>query len=184
MTREQIIDEIIEAQIRKIGSDTSAAERESYLADQRRVLLERLTETDYIVCSDFDLDVLCCSSCHMYATYDMWDITLADGRHAWVCDPYRHILMRKICVKPSPDSREEMRLLDEIFGGANVPDPAVETLNAALQSARSDSEKVRLCLQYVHHFYGRIRGTLSIQELLRRNFRLIGSAPAIQAKIV
>jgi hypothetical protein len=71
--------------------------REEYLAEIRTVPNERLTESHYLTCEDFDhFDIRCCDTCHTsYPHCEMWIVVLSDGRYAWVCDSIKAILMRE-----------------------------------------------------------------------------------------
>lgn len=141
-------------------------------------LERRLTEHQYLTCVDFDhFDVNCCANCHTgYPHYDMYDVTLDDGRHAWVCCPIRHILMREVRMIGGPVAEERLKLLQDIFGCP--PDPVEEKLHLANLAAKTDEERLSYCLMSAHHVYGRRRGHNNIDALVSRALRLPGRGPA------
>jgi hypothetical protein len=111
----------------------------------------------------------------------MWIVVLDDGRHAWVCDAIKDILMRQTKFVPStPDVEEALRLLDEIFGGSE-PDRIGDALHAASMAANSDEEKLYYCIKYAHHKGNRKRGHKTVETLVNRALRLPGRGPARRA---
>jgi hypothetical protein len=146
-------------------------------------LERRLTDHEYLTCTSFDhLDVNCCASCHTgYPHYDMYDVTLDDGRHAWVCCPIRNILMRRVKTEGNPNEERPVKIFEEILGGA--PDPVVDRLNAANLAAKTDEDHLRYCLTYAHHVYGRKRGHKTLETLVNRALRLPGCGPAKNSKL-
>jgi hypothetical protein len=141
-------------------------------------LERRLTKGAYLTCTDFDhLDVNCCESCHTgYPHYDMYDVPLDDGRHAWVCCPIRNVLLRQVKADGSPDEQKRVELFEEIFGASL--NPAVEALYAANLLAKTDEERLRYCLAYAHEVYGRKRGHKTLKTLVNRALRQPGRGPA------
>jgi hypothetical protein len=117
-------------------------------------LRRRLTVPQYFTCNDFaHFDLQCCTICHTsYPHYDMWDVTLCDDSHAWVCQPLVFLLMRQIHIRGS--SKEE-KLLTEILG-PEPEDKHSDALTAAYSDAVTDDEKLLCCLRYLHHDYGRL----------------------------
>jgi hypothetical protein len=102
-------------------------------------------------------------------------ITL-ENRHASVCDPFQHVLMRQIRGETPPEQEKTLALLDEIFDAS--PDPVIESRNAMNLGGRSDEERLRLCLRYVHHVYGQKLGDQDAEALVAHARDLPGSAPA------
>jgi hypothetical protein len=112
----------------------------------------------------------------------MWVVKLSDGRHAWVCDPIKDILMRQTGIMPvPPEVKKALKLLDEIFGGSD-PDPIRDSLHDGAMAASSDEEKLYYCLKYAHHLRGRKRGDEPLEELVSQALRLPGRGPAQSAK--
>jgi hypothetical protein len=199
-TREQIIAEIVrqyekddqpaehyEALAEDRGQsfvDNLHAEKKAYPGIVRGELAKRLTEDTYLTCDDFDhFDVTCCDTCHTcYPHYEMWIVKLSDGHHAWVCDPIEHILMRRTKTVPSsPEDKEKLALLGDIFGGWK-PDPVEDELHAASMAATTDEQKLYYCIKYAHHVHKRKRGHKSIETLVGRALRLPGRGPAKSSK--
>ena len=129
-TRQQIVDEILqwhEGRCKKSDEgdyyknlaeeqgqdyvDKLIAERDGYFKEIEVELAKRLTEESYLTCEDFDhFDVTCCDTCHTCYPHDeMWIVVLSDGRHAWVCDSIKHILMRQTDLTPvSPETEKAL----------------------------------------------------------------------------
>jgi hypothetical protein len=198
MKREQIIAEIVSDQARWTAVEPAVDDaragtrkgtfakrlrrRKPYLVEVNDVLSARLTESEYLTCAELDLDVNCCETCHKhYPHYEMWDITLCDGRHAWVCDPFRDVLMREIKTDNTPEREQVLVIAVDI--AASFPDPVADSLHEANLAAQSDEERLQLCLKYVHHFYGRKRGDEAVEVIIRRAGELLGSAPATGAEL-
>lgn len=197
MTRDQIIDLIVCEQedwtVPYADIDGEAIgeqylrqtweKEKSFLAEVKTILTRRLTEREYLTCAEFDvLDVKCCDHCHSgYPHWDMWDITLPNGRHAFVCDPFHHVLMRKVRGNLTPEQEELIAQLNDVFGQS--PDPEVESLNAASLVAESDDERLRLCLKYVYHVYGRKRNDRPLEAIIESARDLLGTKSAIRAKL-
>jgi len=110
------------------------------------------------------------------------------GSFAWVCDPLKDVLTRQIDDMRREKGTPAQLLLDSIFGGAEPSLPLLQNhpdrewtaiyelelpssleaggmdydylgaLVEANEIAESDDVKLKCCLRYVHHSYGR-RGT-------------------------
>jgi hypothetical protein len=165
-------------------ADELRAEFENYPTVIRLELEKRLTEETYLTCEDFDhFDTNCCETCHTcYPHYEMSIVVLSDGRHAWLCDSVKGILMRHTKFVPSsPEGKEKFRLLAEIFGAK--PDPIEDELHEASLAACSDEERLYYCIKYSHHIHKRKRGHKTIETLVQRALRLPGRGPARSARI-
>lgn len=195
MKREHIITQILldhqRTAVTELESPTALTEEQGHPAvddllqrgqSDSSVILEelerRLTEDQYLTCVDFQhFDVCCCMSCHtVYPHYDMYVVNLDDGRHAWVCCPMRHILLREVRATGGPNAEESLKLLRDIFNCP--PDPVEERLHLANVAATTDEERLGYCLMYAHHVYGRRRGRNNLDALVSRALRLPGRGPA------
>jgi hypothetical protein len=167
--------------------DKWLTERREYPNILRRVLEERLSASEYLTCEDFAVfDVGCCPSCHdsVCEHYDMYQVTLADGRHAWVCCPMKSILFRQTKKDndgSDPDFEKKAELLAEIFNSS--PDPVQEELHRASLAATTDEQRLTCSLRYAHHTYGRKDGTETAETLVKRALRLPVCGPATRATI-
>jgi hypothetical protein len=192
MKRQQIINQILQDHQGTAGIDVDPAaltkehgqaaflmqSSQAYSSVIVAELERRLTEREYLTCADFNhFDVHCCVNCHAgYPHYDMYIVDLDNGRHAWVCCPIRHILMREVRTISAPDAEEKMKILEEILGCP--PDPIEKELHVANLAAKTDEERLGHCLAYAHHVYGRRRGHKRLDTLVSRALLLPGRGPA------
>jgi hypothetical protein len=117
----------------------------------RAELEKRLTEEAYLTCEDFDLfDLPCCDCCHSDPHYQMIDVVLSHGRHAWVCCAITEILTRTTRSVSSPESEAEKasQLWEEAW--ESQPDPVLDELHRANVRAESDEAKLFYCLSYAY----------------------------------
>jgi hypothetical protein len=142
---------------------------------------KRLTDANrYFTCRDFTcFDVKCCPhSCHgHYSHYDASVVTLADRSFAWVCCRLTTILTRDIgrrdkdpvavaryneysvnCYQSHP-KRLQLPVYElDLPTALKSIGPDEDYLNALVEAnkaAESDDIKLKCCLRYVHHLYGR-----------------------------
>ena len=166
---------------------------------------------DDFACFDVKCEDLCHSH---YSHYDSWTVTLADGSFAWVCDPLKDVLTRQIDDMRREKGTAAQLLLDSIFGGAEPSVPLLQNhpdrewtaiyelelpssleaggidydylgaLVEANEAAESDDVKLKCCLRYVHHSYGRKGPALQtinaiVEGLKTRDVHKAISSPAI-----
>jgi hypothetical protein len=104
----------------------------------------------------------------------MSDVVLTDGRHAWVCHSIEHIFMREAKIVWDDPRKEE--LLQLIFG--KRPDAVGDEIDVAYRAALTDVEKLKHCLRYAHHVYGRKRGNEPVNAIVAKALNLPGGQPA------
>jgi hypothetical protein len=155
---------------------------DAYSVIMHTELEKRLTEPAYLTCTDFShFEARCCCTCHGEPHYMMIDVVLSDGRHAWVCDTIRDILIRQTKAPPpldDPEWKAKDRLLKKIFGWKR--DPVEDRIHVSNMKARSDEEKLYYCIKYAHYRSGIKRSRKQLKALVDQALSLPGGQPAIK----
>ena len=211
-----LVENDIDPKYRYLAKDANRHERSGGYEDMiiAELRQKRLSEAhQYLTCEDFScFDVKCCPhSCHgHYSHYDGSVVTLANGSFAWLCCRLTTILTRVIsarvkdpvavarynefavtCYQSHPN-RHQVPVYDlDLPSAIKRIGPDEDYLNALVEankSAESDEIKLKCCLRYVHHLYGR-KGPArqpidAIVNLCKTDSRYKDiSAPAINCEI-
>jgi hypothetical protein len=110
--------EIIQMTLQAMGLDGGplTTEEEEHRAIVEATLTERLPDTNFKTCEDFDLlPATCCEICHtLYPHYEMYVEDLPSGEKAWICCRVRSALFEP--AHQSDDLRENFVDLERALG--------------------------------------------------------------------
>jgi hypothetical protein len=110
--------EIIQMTLQAKGLDSGplTTDEEKYRAIVEATLRERLPDTNFKICGEFDrLAATCCETCHtLYPHYEMYVEDLPSGERAWICCGLRSALREPL--KQKDQLQDEVVDLERLLG--------------------------------------------------------------------
>jgi hypothetical protein len=110
--------EIIQMTLQAVGLDSGplTTDEEKYRAIVEATLRERLPDTNFKICGEFDrLAATCCETCHtLYPHYEMYVEDLPSGEKAWICCGLRSALREPL--KQKDQLQDEVVDLERLLG--------------------------------------------------------------------